>query len=68
MKSGKALRWHLDNIKVYAAGEGSGVAEIETDENAPVEYYNMQGIRVSNPENGLYIVKQGNKVSKRYIK
>lgn len=23
MKSGKALRWHLDNIKVYAAGEGS---------------------------------------------
>ncbi len=25
-------------------------------------------IRVANPENGLYIVKQGNKVTKRIIK
>lgn len=48
---------------------GSAVNEIEAaDANAPVEYYNLQGIRVANPENGLYIVKQGNKVTKRIIK
>jgi len=65
---GKAMRWFIDNIKVYSADSGTGVAGIEVDGNAPVEYYNLQGIRVANPENGLYIVKQGNKVSKRIIK
>ncbi len=62
------LRWFIDNIKVYSADGGSGVAGIEAEENAPVEYYNLQGIRVADPENGLYIVKQGNKVTKRVIK
>lgn len=63
-----AHRFFLDNIKVYAAEGGSGVAEIGVEENAPVEYYNLQGIRVENPENGLYIVKQGNKVTKKVIR
>lgn len=62
-----AYRYLLDNIKITAA-EGSGVASIEADENMPVEYYNLQGVKVANPENGLYIVKQGNKVSKRFVK
>ncbi len=35
---------------------------------AAVEYYNLQGIRVANPENGIYIRRQGNKVSKVYVK
>ena len=61
------LRYFLDNIKVYS-GDESSVAEIAVDENAPVEYYNLQGVRVANPANGLYIVKQGNKVSKQIIK
>lgn len=44
----------------------TGITNIEADfdENAPVEYYNLQGIRVNNPENGLYIRRQGNKVEK----
>lgn len=46
----------------------TGVAEIETAENAPVEYFNLQGVRVANPENGLYIRRQGNKVSKVIVK
>ncbi len=46
----------------------SGIADITVDENAPVEYFNLQGIRVANPENGLYIRRQGNKVEKVYIK
>ncbi len=47
----------------YEAGE-SGIAGIEADENAPVEYFNLQGIRVNNPENGLFIRRQGNKAVK----
>lgn len=34
------------------------------DANAPVEYYNLQGVRVQNPENGLYIRRQGKNVTK----
>lgn len=52
-------------FKVYIP---TGVAEIETAENAPVEYFNLQGVRVANPENGLYIRRQGNKVSKVIVK
>ncbi len=46
----------------------SGVADIIVDENAPVEYYNLNGIRVANPENGVYIRRQGNKVTKVLVK
>lgn len=42
--------------------------EAEFDENAPVEYFNLQGIRVDNPSNGLYIRRQGNKVEKILVK
>lgn len=41
-----------------------GVEGIEIDENAPVEYFNLQGVRVENPTNGLYIMRQGDKVVK----
>ena len=48
----------------------SGVNEIVFDNaNAPVEYYNLQGVRVDNPTApGVYIVKKGNKVSKTLIR
>ncbi|MDE5727997.1 MAG: hypothetical protein K2H94_07750, partial [Duncaniella sp.] len=42
----------------------SSVSEIAVDENAPVEYYNLQGMRVENPANGLFIKRQGSKVTK----
>lgn len=65
-----AAEEYIDQVVVFtkSINGGSGVAGIEAEENAPVEYYNLQGIRVANPENGLYIVKQGNKVTKRVIK
>lgn len=63
------LEYFDPNYSGYDVTGGSGVADLVVeDENAPVEYYNLQGIRVANPENGLYIVKQGNKVTKRIIK
>lgn len=44
--------------------EGSAVSELEADENAPVEYFNLQGVKVANPEKGIYIKRQGEKVTK----
>ena len=42
-----------------------GIADIATDDNAPVEYYNLQGIRVDNPVPGtLYIRRQGSEATK----
>lgn len=46
---------------------GSGINDI-TINMAPAVYYNLQGVRVDNPNAGVYIVKQGNKVSKVYVK
>lgn len=41
----------------------TGVDAVEV-ENAPVEYYNLQGVRVANPRGGVFIRVQGNKVTK----
>ena len=41
-----------------------GIEEIGVDANAPVEYYNLQGVKVANPENGIFIKKQGGRTSK----
>lgn len=57
----------LEKWDENAAGVNDIVADVD-DVNAPVEYYNLQGVRVANPENGIFIVKQGNKVSKQVIR
>ena len=47
----------------------SGIDDIGSDSNdMPVEYYNRNGMRVDNPANGIFIRRQGNKVSKIYIR
>ncbi|MDE6452611.1 MAG: hypothetical protein K2L27_00240 [Muribaculaceae bacterium] len=43
--------------------ESASVSEIAADD-APVEYYNLQGVRVQNPGAGVYIRRQGNNVTK----
>lgn len=48
------------------AGVESVIAD--SDLNAPREYYDLNGRRVLEPANGLYIVRQGTKVSKEYIR
>lgn len=49
--------------------ESTAIEDIDIDSvNAPVEYFNLQGVRVANPENGLFIRRQGNKVTKVIIK
>ncbi|MDE6527975.1 MAG: hypothetical protein K2L78_02875, partial [Muribaculaceae bacterium] len=54
---------------LYKLDTGSSVNVAEADDaDAPVEYYNLQGMRVANPENGLFIRRQGNKVEKVVIR
>lgn len=47
-----------------ASGVESIAADMSADLDAPVEYYNLQGMRVNNPENGIFIRRQGNKAVK----
>ena len=47
----------------------SGVAEIaDEDADAPVEFYNLQGVKVTGNEPGLYIRRQGKKATKVIVK
>ncbi len=59
--------WEIKNVKVTAdkAGINDVVAD---DDNAPVYYYNLQGVRVDNPANGLYIRVQGKKATKVLVR
>lgn len=60
--------WDHNQLILSAQSEDpAGVEAIEADNNAEAVYYNLQGVRVNNPANGLYIVKRGNQVSKTYI-
>lgn len=59
------------NLMLFTTGsnKNTGVDEVAVDnESAPVEYYNLQGVRVENPANGLYIKRQGSKVEKVIIR
>lgn len=42
--------------------------ETSDDADAPVVFYNLQGMRVENPSNGIYIRVQGKTTTKVYIK
>lgn len=54
-------------VAVQPASGGSGVATVGCDTDAPVEYYDMQGIKVDNPQRGIYIVRRGTTVEKCVI-
>lgn len=45
-------------------GYPTGIEAIEAETNAAIEYFDMQGRRVLNPEKGVYIMREGNKVTK----
>ena len=48
----------------FTTNEKSGVENIEINENGSAVYYNLQGVKVANPENGVFIRVQGGKASK----
>lgn len=56
-----AFKWLVEYVPTV------GIETISTDNN-PVEYYNLQGVRVADPSNGIFIRKQGTTTSKVIIK
>lgn len=55
--------------RIGKMGVPTGVQIPVAEESADVEpqYYTLQGLRVENPSNGIYIVVRGNKVTKEYV-
>jgi hypothetical protein len=59
----------VTTVSLSIDGTVSGIEGVAADsQDAPVEYYNLQGVRVSNPGTGLYIRRQGTKVEKVAIR
>lgn len=55
-------------LKFYPDGT-TGIEAVEAENtNAPAVYYNLQGVEVANPENGIYVVRRGNKVTKEIVR
>ena len=50
-------------VSSASRSESSGIEDVFADGDE-VEYYTLQGVKVVNPVHGLYIRKQGNKVTK----
>ena len=46
----------------------TGIAGIESETDAPTEYFNLQGQRVAHPTTGVYIKRKGSQVTKCYIR
>jgi len=49
-------------------GIGTGIDEIETEEEGEAVNYNLQGVRVDNPEAGIYIRVQNGRSRKVVIR
>ena len=61
-------RFYIDNLKLHSEPmSGIGNVTVE-DESAPVEYYNLQGVRLEQPAKGLVIRKQGKRSTTVYFK
>ena len=45
----------------------SGVEGIAVEADSEVIYYNLQGVQVAEPSNGVFIRRQGSNVSKLFI-
>ncbi len=60
--------WEIDNVTVKAKLTDAVETIAADDTNAPAVYYNLQGVRVDNPANGLYIRVQGKNATKVLVK
>ncbi len=62
------ITWAPASQIIEAPGETVTSVDFMIEDEAPAEYYNLQGIKVNNPNGGIFIKKQGNKVSKVVLK
>lgn len=61
--------WEVKGIQVVGDNSGVGIVDaIEDDVNAPVRYFNLQGVEIANPTDGLFIRVQGKKATKVIIR
>lgn len=73
-KCTKAYSWNgveyvVSTITMNIDSDVNGIAVVEADENAPVEYFNLQGVRVDNPAAGQVVIKrQGVKATKTIVR
>lgn len=61
------VEFSLTNMTLTVSGQGSGVTSLSNG-NEEIEYLNLQGVKVANPERGIFIKKQGDKISKVVIR
>ena len=60
---------YVRNIQIESLNDPVGVDAIDADENAPAEYYSLQGMRLDTPEKGqLVIVRKGGKSYKAIMR
>ena len=66
--SGTTFNPSCTSIKVTYVTSG-GIEEVVTIDTTPVEYYNLQGVRLEEPAPGQIVIRrQGNKVEKILVK
>ncbi len=59
----------IQTLAIDGNGETTGIEDVAVDsQNTPVEFFNLQGVRVENPSAGIFIRRQGNNVSKVIVK
>ena len=62
------LSFNAATMELVVTSGLDAVEGIEVEENVAPVYYNLQGVRVAEPTNGLYIVVRGDKVAKELVK
>jgi hypothetical protein len=60
----KALTLKTVAVDVIA----NGISAVEADAAGEAVYYNLQGVRVGNPQGGVFIKRQGDKVTKVVVR
>lgn len=55
----------IENLSTFVP---SGISSILNGAEGQLEFYNLQGVKVSNPQKGIYILKNGNETKKVVIK
>lgn len=65
---GESAGVYFQSVKV-SDNSSKAISEIESEIDAPVEYYSLQGVRIANPEKGrIVIVRQGGSAHKTVIR
>ncbi len=62
------LPYNGETGTVVFAADNSAISGVEADSNVAPVYYNLQGVRVDNAANGLYIVVRGDKAAKEFVR